>query len=58
MNHFFNVKTLEEVFSLVPQFPALSMETIDVTDACSIILAVDVVAGRDMPGFRRATMDG
>jgi molybdopterin molybdotransferase len=58
MNHFFNVKTLEEVFSLVPQFPALSMETIDVTDACSRILAVDLVAGRDMPGFRRATMDG
>jgi molybdopterin molybdotransferase len=58
MNHFFNVKTLEEVFSLVPQFPALPMETIDVTDACSRILAVDLVAGRDMPGFRRATMDG
>jgi molybdopterin molybdotransferase len=58
MNHFFNVKTLEEVFSLVPQFPALSMETIEVGDACSRILAVDLVARRDMPGFRRATMDG
>ncbi len=58
MNHFFNVKTLEEVFCLVDQFPAVGTETIDVGDACSRILAVDLVARRDMPGFRRATMDG
>ncbi len=58
MNHFFNVKTLEEVFSLVDQFPAVGREIIDVGDACSRILAADLTAGRDMPGFRRATMDG
>ena len=58
MNHFFNVKTLEEVFCLVDQFPAVGTETIDVGDACSRILATDLVARRDMPGFRRATMDG
>jgi molybdopterin molybdotransferase len=58
MNHFFNVKTLEEVFSLKGQFPVLGSETIDVGDACTRILAADLTAGRDMPGFRRATMDG
>ena len=58
MNHFFNVKTLEEVFSLVDQFPAVGREIIDVGDACSRVLAADLTAGRDMPGFRRSTMDG
>jgi molybdopterin molybdotransferase len=58
MNHFFNVKTLEEVSSLVEKFPAVGREIIDVADACSRILAVDLTAGRDLPGFRRATMDG
>ncbi len=58
MNHFFNVKSIEEVFSLVEQFPALGRENIEVASACSRILAVDLVAKRDMPGFRRATMDG
>ena len=48
MNHFFNVKTLEEVFSLVEQFPAVGRETIDVAGACSRILAADLTAGRDI----------
>jgi len=58
MNHFFNVKTLEEVFSLVREFPTMEIETIDVGDVCSRILASDLIAPKDMPGFRRATMDG
>ncbi len=58
MNHFFNVKTLEEVFSLKEQFPAVGTERIDVGDSCSRVLAADLIAKRDMPGFRRATMDG
>ena len=58
MNHFFNVKTLEEVFSLVKEFPPVNCETIDVGNACSRILAEDLTAPKDMPGFRRATMDG
>jgi molybdopterin molybdotransferase len=58
MNHFFNVKTLEEVWALVAQFPAVGREIIAVEDACSRVLAADLIAGRDLPGFRRATMDG
>ena len=58
MNHFFNVKTLDQVFALMAQFPVLGTETIDVGSAYSRILAIDLIARRDMPGFRRATMDG
>jgi molybdopterin molybdotransferase len=58
MNHFFNVKTLEEVFALVDQFPSVGREIIAVGDACSRVLAADLTAQRDLPGFRRATMDG
>ncbi|MBA3009161.1 MAG: molybdopterin molybdotransferase MoeA [Proteobacteria bacterium] len=58
MNHFFNVKTLDQVFTLMAQFPVLGTETIDVGSAYSRILATDLIARRDMPGFRRATMDG
>ncbi|MCP3943583.1 MAG: molybdopterin molybdotransferase MoeA [Desulfobacteraceae bacterium] len=58
MNHFFNVKTLEEVFSLVEQFSVVGTQTIDIGGACSRVLAEDLIAKTDMPGFRRATMDG
>ncbi|MBU0973378.1 MAG: molybdopterin molybdotransferase MoeA [Proteobacteria bacterium] len=58
MNHFFNVKTLDQVFALMSQFPVLGTETIDVGSAYSRILVNDLIARRDMPGFRRATMDG
>ncbi|MCF6249498.1 MAG: molybdopterin molybdotransferase MoeA [Desulfobacula sp.] len=58
MNHFFNVKSLEEVMDLAKIFSQVGSENIDVVDAYSRILARDLVAPRDMPGFRRATMDG
>jgi molybdopterin molybdotransferase len=58
MNHFFNVKTLEEVFSLLEEFPVVARETIGVDKAFSRILATDLTAKTDMPGFRRSTMDG
>jgi len=43
---------------MVDQFPAVGRETIGVGDACSRILAANLTAKKDMPGFRRATMDG
>jgi molybdopterin molybdotransferase len=58
MNHFFKVKTLDEVLALTQQFVPKDPETIAVDSAFSRILATDVTAPRDMPGFRRATMDG
>lgn len=58
MNHFFKVKTLDEVMSLATKFPAVEPEIISVSDAFSRVLAKDLFAKKDMPGFRRATMDG
>ncbi len=58
MNHFFKVKSLDEVLSLTREFDLTDVETVDTREAFSRILAEDVAAPRDMPGFRRATMDG
>lgn len=58
MSHFFKVKTLDEVLALTGQFLPTASETVDTRAAFSRILAIDVTAPRDMPGFRRATMDG
>ncbi|WP_022665525.1 gephyrin-like molybdotransferase Glp [Desulfospira joergensenii] len=58
MNHFFKVKSLEEVLALREDFPCLGTERVDVARSCSRVLAEDLRAPRDMPGFRRATMDG
>ncbi|MDZ7666565.1 MAG: gephyrin-like molybdotransferase Glp [Desulfotignum sp.] len=58
MSHFFKVKSLDEVLSLTRQFDPTDAETVDIAETVSRILAEDVAAPRDMPGFRRATMDG
>ncbi|HKL01067.1 MAG TPA: gephyrin-like molybdotransferase Glp [Desulfotignum sp.] len=58
MSHFFKVKTLDEVMALQQRFVPKAPETIAVDAAFSRILAQDVTAPRNMPGFRRATMDG
>lgn len=58
MNHFFKVKTLEEVMALTEEFSPVGIEKIPVSKAFSRILAQDLIADQDMPGFRRATMDG
>ncbi|MCG8686424.1 MAG: molybdopterin molybdotransferase MoeA [Desulfobacterales bacterium] len=58
MSHFFNVKTLDEVLAMASQFDPVGVEDIDTADAWSRVLAQDVTADADMPGFRRSCMDG
>ncbi|RLB98735.1 MAG: molybdopterin molybdenumtransferase MoeA [Deltaproteobacteria bacterium] len=58
MNHFFKVKSLEEVMALAGDFSPVNTEKIPVSESFSRVLAADLVAKQDMPGFRRATMDG
>ncbi len=58
MSHFFKVKTLDDVLSMTRQFGPTDSETVDIRSAFSRILAQDVRTSGDMPGFRRATMDG
>lgn len=58
MNHFFKVKSLDQVFELVREFAPLGTQTLPLEETRARVLAQDVRAGEDMPGFRRATMDG
>lgn len=58
MNHFFKVKSLEEVMALRKQFSPVGHENISVSQSFSRILASDLCSPEDMPGFRRSTMDG
>jgi len=58
MNHFFKVKSLDQVFELVREFKPLGRQTLPLEDTLARVLARDVRAFEDMPGFRRATMDG
>jgi len=58
MNHFFKVKSLEEVMALTKEFSSVGIEKVPVSKAFSRVLARDLTAPRDLPGFRRATMDG
>lgn len=58
MSHFFKVKSLETVQSLTADFPCVGTEIVSVDQSFARILASDIVASQNMPGFRRATMDG
>ncbi|MBF0233673.1 MAG: molybdopterin molybdotransferase MoeA, partial [Desulfamplus sp.] len=58
MNHFFKVKTLKQVIDLVPGFPPVNIEKVHLSKALSRVLATDIYADQDIPGFRRSTMDG
>lgn len=58
MNHFFKVKSLEAVMAMAEEFPPVGVENVPVSEAFSRVLAQDLTAKKDLPGFRRATMDG
>ena len=58
MNHFFKVKPLDQVFELVREFEPLGTETLPLEETRARVLGRDLIAREDMPGFRRATMDG
>ncbi len=58
MNHFFKVKSLDEVLGLIQRFQTVGKETVPVSEAFSRILAEEIAADQDMPGFMRSTMDG
>ncbi|MDD9302725.1 MAG: molybdopterin molybdotransferase MoeA [Desulfobacter sp.] len=58
MNHFFNVKSLEEVLSMAETFFPVDTEPIATKETLDRVLARDILARENMPGFMRATMDG
>ncbi len=58
MNDFFKVKSLDQVLEMVADFPEPDTENIPIGRADFRILGQDLVAKKDLPGFRRSTMDG
>ncbi len=58
MKDFFTVTPLEKVFEYIRTFPVVSGENIPVTEAAGRILAQNITAEEDIPGFARSTMDG
>jgi molybdopterin molybdotransferase len=53
-----NVSYEEAIASVLQQVEAGGVRTVPLPEATGEVLAVDVVAGRDVPPFPRATMDG
>jgi molybdopterin molybdotransferase len=58
MKEFFKVVSLEEARALASGFAPVAQERIPLAAALGRVLAADCPAAVDLPGFRRATMDG
>ncbi|MCP4746351.1 MAG: molybdopterin molybdotransferase MoeA [Desulfobacteraceae bacterium] len=58
MKAFFKVTDLETMVSLKAGFEPVESETISLNEALGRILAADLKADQDLPGFDRSTMDG
>ncbi|MBW1764813.1 MAG: molybdopterin molybdenumtransferase MoeA, partial [Deltaproteobacteria bacterium] len=55
---FFKLKTSEEIVEILKDFEPSGEETISIEHALGRVLSRDIISREDLPGFRRATMDG
>jgi molybdopterin molybdotransferase len=55
---FFKVLDLGQVRDLIPGFPQMPREEVPIEGALERVLAEDVSADADLPGFARSTVDG
>jgi len=55
---FFRAVSTAEFRDLLRTFPPLAAETVGLAEACSRVLAEDIVAAEDLPAASRAAMDG
>jgi len=58
MKEFFKVVDLEEARACAGRFAVVAAERVALAAAGGRVLAADFIAGADLPGFRRSTMDG
>ncbi|MFO7707601.1 MAG: molybdopterin molybdotransferase MoeA [Desulfobacterales bacterium] len=58
MKEFFTVMDVDQVLALVGAFPRVPTEPVVLAGATGRVLARDVVAASDLPGFARSTVDG
>ena len=58
MKKFFKVKTIEQAFQYIGQFPGMAPENVPLTESVGRILAEDIQSDIDLPDFSRSIMDG
>jgi molybdopterin molybdotransferase len=58
MKEFLTVMDLDQVLAQVGAFPPVATETVGLAEATGRVLAEEVRAGADLPGFARSTVDG
>ncbi len=58
MKKFFKVTRLTKVLEYTSDFPCVETEEVPLLNATGRVLAGNIVAGEDLPGFSRSTMDG
>ncbi|MFP4475517.1 MAG: gephyrin-like molybdotransferase Glp [Desulfatibacillaceae bacterium] len=58
MREFFKVKSIAETIALARGFGRVGTETVPLCGATGRVLAAEVAADMDVPGFDRSTMDG
>ncbi len=59
MGEFFNVVESKKVYEFISNLKSIEdSETVDIRESISRVSSEDVVAGEDLPGFDRSTVDG
>ncbi|MBI5894585.1 MAG: molybdopterin molybdenumtransferase MoeA, partial [Desulfobacterales bacterium] len=58
MKEFFKVTTIEAVLAFRSVFAPAGTQSVALGQALGRVLAADLVANRDIPGFDRSTVDG
>ncbi|RLJ05478.1 MAG: molybdopterin molybdenumtransferase MoeA, partial [Candidatus Aenigmatarchaeota archaeon] len=57
MHSFFKVKTAEDIFESLRDIKPLRIEKVHITNTLNRVLATDIIAQEDLPGFNRSTVD-
>ena len=58
MKAFLKVTNLKKVLECASDFPRVATEEISLTDTVGRVIAADIIADSNLPGFARSTMDG
>jgi molybdopterin molybdotransferase len=58
MKPFFQVKSSDEIYSIIQTLPRLKVENVELADGLNCVLSQAIFSPEDLPPFPRATMDG
>jgi molybdopterin molybdotransferase len=58
MQTFFKVKSTVDIYESLNDIEPLGIEKVHITNTLNRVLATDITAQEDLPGFNRSTVDG